>query len=171
MEQVTFVQRPNTDRAAENLRRVTTLICGAILLLMMGITVVDVIGRYAMNAPLRGATEVTELLLVCLIFVCLPAVCLDKDHVVVDLFTGMVPIRWQPLRAALAGSISAVVLGVIAWRLLVYGQQFASYGGKTSTLDVPIAPVAYLCAATTLVGALVMAGVAADALRKGQVDE
>ena len=40
----------------------------AILLGMMALTVVDVIARYVFNRPLRGAFEVTELLLLVLIF-------------------------------------------------------------------------------------------------------
>ena len=166
-----MAQRSNLDRLTRFIRVNTALVCGAILLLMVAITVCDVLGRYVFNAPLSGATEVTELLLVSVIFISLPAVCLDHDHVVVDLFTNLMPAKWHPLRTALASLLSAAVLGVIAWRLLVYGQQFASYGGQTSTLQIPIAPVAYICATMTLISALTMAAVSLTAFAPGAHDE
>ena len=46
----------------------------AILLAMMGLTFVDVVARYVFNRPLAGAFEVTELLLLVLIFAGLPLV-------------------------------------------------------------------------------------------------
>ena len=45
----------------------------AILFAMMLLTTVDVVARYVFNRPLRGAFEVTELLLVVLIFAGLTA--------------------------------------------------------------------------------------------------
>ena len=56
----------------------------AILLGMMVLTVVDVIARYVFNRPLRGAFEVTELLLLVLIFAGLPLVSLADEHAVMD---------------------------------------------------------------------------------------
>jgi len=41
---------------------------------MMVLTFVDVVGRYLLNRPLRGAFELTELGLVVLIFAGLPLV-------------------------------------------------------------------------------------------------
>ena len=39
---------------------------------LMGLTTADVIGRYVINSPLRGAFEITELLLLTLVFAGLP---------------------------------------------------------------------------------------------------
>ena len=56
----------------------------AILLGMMLLTVVDVVGRYVFNRPVRGAFEVTELMLVVLIFAGLPLVSYGDEHAVMD---------------------------------------------------------------------------------------
>lgn len=143
----------------------STVLCGLLLLLMMCVTVIDVVGRYAMNTPLQGATEITELLLLTLIYSGLPAVCLDSEHVIVDLFINKLPARIQPLRLLFIGGISSVVLVVISWRLAVYGQQYASYSAKTSTLHVPLEPVAYFAALMTLIAAVIMAAVGLEAFK------
>lgn len=140
-------------------RTLLAILGGAMLLGLMGLTVVDVIGRYLFNAPLRGASELTELLLAAVIFLGLPAVALSDDHVTVDLVTGRLPPRVQPLRLVTTGLFSAAVLGVVAWRIWVYSAQIGGYGGSTVTLALPIAPLGYFCALCTAAGAVLSVAV------------
>ena len=69
--------RSGWGRRAEGLWGVAA---SAILLAMMGLTFVDVIARYVFNRPLAGAFEVTELLLLVLIFAGLPLVTHAEDR-------------------------------------------------------------------------------------------
>ncbi|WP_240722556.1 TRAP transporter small permease [Poseidonocella sp. HB161398] len=130
-------------------RRLLAGLCGAILLAMMGLTVVDVLGRYLFNHPLNGATELTELLLVSVIFLGLPAVCLDDEQVTVDLLVSAFPDWVQPWRKAALALVSATVLGVVAWRLWLHGAQIAGYNSVTNSLRIPVAPFAYGTAVCT----------------------
>ncbi|ALG89587.1 MULTISPECIES: TRAP transporter small permease [Actibacterium] len=140
---------PSLPSPAGPARAALGVICGVMLFAMMGLTVVDVIGRYLFSAPLTGATELTEILLACVIFIGLPAVSLDDEHVTVDLITGKLPAAIQPFRRAILLLASGVVLAVIAWRLWAHAGQIAGYGGTTNSLRLPVAPVAYLCAICT----------------------
>ncbi|MDA9207712.1 TRAP transporter small permease [Octadecabacter sp.] len=130
---------------------------GILLTAMMGLTVCDVIGRYLFNSPIRGASELTEVLLCAVIFVGLGAVSLAEDHVTVDLFTDKMPLAIKPLRQALTGVLSGVILLIIAWRLWVYADQIGGYGGSTTSLRIPIAPLGYFCAICALFGGVVTA--------------
>ena len=59
---------------------------GAVVLFgMMALTFVDVIMRYVFNASLRGAFEITELMMVILIYAGLPVVSRHNLHVTTDL--------------------------------------------------------------------------------------
>ena len=78
-------------RGAFGLRAALAVLGGVLLMALMGMTVTDVIGRYLFNAPLRGATELTELLLAAVVFLGLPAVALADEHVTVDLVTDRMP--------------------------------------------------------------------------------
>ena len=69
------------DRGMEPLLGVAA---GVLLFCMMSVTFVDVVLRYIFNAPLRGSFEVTELMLVVLIFAALPLVSRREEHVVMD---------------------------------------------------------------------------------------
>jgi TRAP-type C4-dicarboxylate transport system permease small subunit len=56
----------------------------AILFAMMTLTFVDVVARYVFNRPISGAFEVTELLLLVLIFAGLPLVSHADEHVTME---------------------------------------------------------------------------------------
>ncbi|MBB96057.1 MAG: hypothetical protein CML68_15880 [Rhodobacteraceae bacterium] len=140
-------------RSVFDLRTVLAILGGVMLTVLMGLTVVDVIGRYVFNAPLKGASEMTELLLAAIIFMGLPAVSLADQHVTVDLVTDKLPNWIQPARKVLIGLFSAAILVLVGWRIWVYAAQIGGYGGSTTTLHIPLAPVGYFCAACTFVGA------------------
>ncbi|WP_180899805.1 TRAP transporter small permease [Martelella soudanensis] len=131
------------------------IFCGVMLVSMMMLTIVDVVGRYLMNRPLIGATEMTELLLAAIIFVGLPAASLDDEHITVDFISARTPLSVEPFRRALIAVVSAVVLGVVCWRLWIVGDNLSSYGAVTDSLDIPVAPVAYLTSVLTGIAMLI----------------
>ena len=67
---------PAWERRVEGLLGVAASL---ILLAMMLLTFVDVVARYVLNRPVRGAFEVTELLLLVLIFAGLPLVSFTNE--------------------------------------------------------------------------------------------
>ncbi|MFZ5965170.1 TRAP transporter small permease [Thalassococcus sp. BH17M4-6] len=143
------------------MRLVIGVLCAICLIAMMGLTVADVLGRYIMNAPVPGATELTELLLAAVVFMGLPAASIDADHIAVDIVTS----RLSGLRAKildlLIAVVSAAVLALVGWRIWIVGDQIAGYAGTTPTLKLPLAPVAYASAALCIIAAVVTLAVAA----------
>jgi len=128
---------------------------GVLLLAMMAVTFVDVVGRYAFNAPLPGAFELTEVLLALVIFVGLPIITARREHVTVDLVTARLPGVAQAGLARLATLVTALVLAVLAWRLGQSALDYAAYGDATVYLGIPLGPVAGFMAACAAVAALV----------------
>src|SRR5215510_7528740 len=55
-----------------------------LLFCLMALTAADVVGRYIFNWPIRGAFEITELLLLALIFAGLPLASRADEHVTLD---------------------------------------------------------------------------------------
>ncbi|MBE1436536.1 TRAP-type C4-dicarboxylate transport system permease small subunit [Agrobacterium vitis] len=130
------------------------LLGGIVLLMMMAMTIVDVIGRYAFNSPLRGTGELTELLLVSVIFMGLPAVTLENGHVTVDVLTEHLPKWSERFRNLAIGIINTVILCLIGWQIWIHAGQIGAYGDVTTTLRLPIAPIGYFCAACTFASAI-----------------
>ena len=142
-------------RSRRWLRLATAVLCGAFLVALTLVTVVDVIGRYLLSSPLPGAAEYTEILLMAIVFVGLPAVCLDDWHVSVDLLTAGLRGVAERLQLNLARLVVAVVLGLVSWQLWKHGTQLDSYNEVTVYLRAPLGPFAKATAVITGVCAVV----------------
>jgi TRAP-type transport system small permease protein len=131
------------------LKRVEILvgILGASLLfLLMAVTFIDVFGRNLLNRPLVGASELTEVLLACIIFLMLPQVALRQQHIIIDLIDNVIA---RPVRIVLdiaAALLSAGMFTLIAQQLWVLGTKAAGYADATPSLGIPLAPVFYFVA-------------------------
>ncbi|AQS51768.1 hypothetical protein PAEH1_09710 [Paenalcaligenes hominis] len=116
------------------------------LFLMMCLTMLDVVGRYFLNFPVLGSVELTELLMVGVIFSGIALSSASRGHITVDLIAiglhGRV--RWlqQVLGDGIALGIS-ILLAMVSWGKAA---EITDYGDKTAVLLIPIAPVAVFMA-------------------------
>lgn len=127
-----------------------------LLLAMMGVTVVDVLGRYFLSQPLPGAFELTEVGLVLLIFAGLPLVSAREEHVNVPLLVERLGPRGRQVQAWLVRILGAALLALLAWRLWLRAGQLLSFGDRTTYLSIPMGPVAYAAALGCGLGALLL---------------
>lgn len=127
----------------------------AILFAMMLLTFADVVARYLFDFPLRGAFEVTELMLLVLIFAGLPLVSHADENVTMDFIDHMLP---EPALRALERSVHALCAAVflfLAWLIWLKAGKIATYGDTTDVMKIPIAPFVYfMTAAIALTGAV-----------------
>ncbi len=128
--------------------------CALLLLGLTGVTVVDVIGRYWFDTPLSGAFEITQMMLCGLIFAALPLTTRAGEHIEVDLLYQSLPRSLQAAARVFATLVSAAVLGVLAWRLLIQATKLGADGAVTNALSLPLAPVAWFAAALAAVSAV-----------------
>ena len=125
-----------------------------ILLAMMLLTTIDVVARYLFNRPLRGAFEVTELLLLVLIFAGLPLVSFTSEHAVMDFIDRVLGRR--TLRGVQGGVelASAVLMFGLAWLVWGKADRIWAYRDATDVLRILYGPFVYFMAV-----ALALAGV------------
>jgi TRAP-type C4-dicarboxylate transport system permease small subunit len=140
------------DRGMEPLLGV---IAGVLLFGMMTLTFVDVVLRYIFNAPLRGSFEITELMLVLLIFAALPLVSRREEHVVMDFLDRYLPVPIYRALRAFEHIVSAAVMTGMGWLLWQRASKLAAYGDTTSVLRIELAPFVYAIALLIFVTALI----------------
>ena len=126
-----------------------------ILFLMMVLTFVDVVARYLFNFPLRGGFEVTELMLLALIFAGLPLVSHADEHVTMDFIDRILPPRGAMLVVRVAHVLCSAVMFFLAWQVWIKAGKISSYGDTTNVLKISIAPFVYFMVAMILVTGLV----------------
>jgi TRAP-type C4-dicarboxylate transport system permease small subunit len=132
-------------------RRVELLLgaaAAAILMAMMLITVVDVVARYVFSRPLRGAFEITELMLVVLIFAGLPLVSFTDEHAVMDFIDRLLGSRGQRRLERWVQTANGVFMLLLAWLVWRKANTIWAYRDATDVLRILYGPFVYFMAGT-----------------------
>jgi TRAP-type C4-dicarboxylate transport system permease small subunit len=140
---VTAAPEPGRKRHADAILGVAA---SAILLAMMLLTVVDVVGRYVFNRPLRGAFELTELMLLVLIFAGLPLVSYADEHVTMDFIDHLLSPRGQLMLRRGTQVISAALMLFLAWLVWFKADRIWAYRDATDVLRIVYGPFVYFMA-------------------------
>ena len=127
----------------------------ALLLCLMLTTFVDVVARYLFNRPIRGAFEVTELLLLVLIFAGLPLVSHADEHVTMDFIDRMLPARAVAALIRAMHALVAALFFFLTWQVLIKAGRISGYGDTTDVLRITIGPFVYFMAAMICLTGLV----------------
>lgn len=137
------------------LDRVLGIAAAILLFILMAITTVDVIGRYIFNSPLRGAFEITELLLLTLIFAGLPLVSRADEHVTLDFIDAALGERGRMFIRRAVDFICGLIMLGLAWRVWIKAGKIAGYGDTTDVLLIAVGPFVYFMALMVAVTAIV----------------
>ena len=139
------------------LRWSTGLMAAMALFAIMWLTLVDVTGRKFFSHSVPGGLELTEILMVIVIFGALPMVSWRSEHGVFDSLDAWVPTWLKGLQARLVHLVCAGTFGFLAYLMTTRAERFAEYGDTTVHLQLAISPVAWLMAGLLLITALVHA--------------
>lgn len=124
------------------------------LFAMMLLTTVDVIGRYFFNKPVLGAFELTEFLVLILIFSFLASSQAKKSHVAVDLAFEHLPRRLRAIIDVFNHLLCLVFMSLITYRGYVRAFEIKEFGEATSNLGIIKYPFAFFvvfgCAALSI---------------------
>jgi TRAP-type C4-dicarboxylate transport system permease small subunit len=114
------VPKPAPDDLLGRLALALALVGGFLLLAIVAVEIVSVVGG-VFGRPLLGDTEIIEILSGIAITCFMPYCQLQGGNVLVDFFTARCSQRTRDLLDAVMQFVSALVIAVITWRLLVGG--------------------------------------------------
>ena len=117
-----------------------------LLFCLMTLTFADVVARYLLNRPIRGAFEITELGLLVLIFAGLPLVSHADEHVTMDFIDRMLPERVAALWVRVVHAACAAIMFFLSWQVWIKAGRISGYGDTTDVLRVLIGPFVYFMA-------------------------
>ena len=131
------------------------ILSGLALFAIMVLTFLDVSGRKFLDHSINGSLELTELLMVVVIFGALPLVSERGEHVVFDSLDPLLPDALKKLQRALVHLLCALALGSLGWLMWKTGTDFVASGETTAQLKILKAPFIYgmglLCGFTGLI--------------------
>src|SRR5262245_4681846 len=126
-----------------------------LLFCLMALTTADVVGRYIFNWPIRGAFEITELLLLTLIFAGLPLASRADAHVPLDFIGLLIGNRGRLLLRLFVDLFCGLLFLGLAYRVWIKADRIAGYGDTTEVLRVPVGPFVYFMAIMVAVTGIV----------------
>lgn len=131
------------------------ILAGLALFAIMILTFLDVSGRKMLDHSITGSLELTELLMVVVIFGALPLVSERGEHVVFDSLDALLPTALKKIQRGLVHLLCAAALISLAWLMWKTGDDFLASGETTAQLKILKAPFIYgmglLCGFTGLV--------------------
>ncbi|EKF20171.1 hypothetical protein NA2_05256 [Nitratireductor pacificus pht-3B] len=151
------VPEAGTVTALGRLMKLALGVAGGIALCaMMVLSVYDALGRSLFNAPLFGANDITQVLLVTTVAAALPLCILAGQAIRIDILADMLPPALGRMVDAVLRWVGAVMLGYLAWRCLLNGLEATRFGETTMLLLISHAPFYLLLAGGLALGALIL---------------
>jgi TRAP-type C4-dicarboxylate transport system permease small subunit len=109
---------------------------------MMLLATVDVIGRYFFNSPVLGAYEVTEYLMLIMVFSFLALAQSAKAHISVDIVFNRLPARLRPVLERLNHLICLLMMIMVSWMSVQRIWELKRTGEQSVLLKIPDYPFA-----------------------------
>ena len=116
------------------------LLAAACLFGMMTLTFVDVLGRKLLDRSLPGGLELTELMMLGLIFSAMPLTSLKGEHVLFDLLDRSLPRALRSVQGLISNLICAALMAGGAWLVFQRASRVSLEGDTTAQLLLPLAP-------------------------------
>lgn len=141
------------------MKKILESLCGVLaavgLFAIMTLTFFDVGARKLLDNSIPGSLEMTELLMVVVIFGALPLVSLRGEHVLFDSLDAYLPEWVKRTQSVIVHALCAVVMLSLAYLMWATGGQFMETGETTAQLKLLKAPFIYgmsvLCGLTGLI--------------------
>lgn len=134
------------DKMLITMGRPSRLLCyiGSIsLFLMMCLTAADVIGRYVFNSPITGVFEITEFLVLIVIFSFIGYTQSQKTHVAVDMLVNLFPKSIRYILGLVNHVICLLLMGLITWMGAQSALELMEVGEATPNLGIPTYPFVF----------------------------
>lgn len=125
-------------------------LCGVLgvisLLILVLLTVADVFLRYFFNSPILGGYELTEYLLIPIVFFSIPWTTKEKSNVRVDLIVGNFKDKRRAIIYAVSCVLSIIVTFVFAWFTVPQAFYIRESRIVSESLEIPAYPFYLLTA-------------------------
>lgn len=113
-----------------------------VLLLMVLLISLDVILRNAFNSPLKGSVELTEILMVIVVFFAVAQTASKNQHVNVELMISRFSYRIRAVFLSITNFLCIGLLSLAIWQSVMLAISFLHNKATTAVLLVPLFPFA-----------------------------
>jgi TRAP-type C4-dicarboxylate transport system permease small subunit len=113
-------------------------VAAAVLAAMMFLMVADVVFRYVFNKPILGAFELTEFMMIILVFFSIGYAQVRKAHINVDVFATRFPERIRELFSAFGSLLGFCLFSLMFWQAIGHALRIMRAGQRSIDLGIPV---------------------------------
>jgi TRAP-type C4-dicarboxylate transport system permease small subunit len=124
-------------RALEPAAKAFAFAGGAVLVVMIGMSVASIAGRSFFGGPIPGDFELVQFGCAISIAAFLPWCQLRRSNIIVDFFTAGLPKRAQDVLDGIGALLLAAVIALVAWRAALGAQSVWASGERAMISRVP----------------------------------
>jgi len=133
------------------------------MVVLMLLTVVDVFLRYFFNAPITGATEISRLLMIIIVFPALGWAAIDRVHIRVDLVVSRIPPKLQAIFGSITFLFALVTYSIITWQSFL---EATVVNRQTSLLHLSFTPFYWVMSVGLAIFCLAIAALVVEDIAK-----
>lgn len=128
------------DRLNIALTRTLALLGFAGLLVIATATLIDVLSRWLLSAPIAGVYDLSTLFIAVAMAACFPAALASRQNIRVTFIDEILPRKAGQALDVLAGLATLAFFALLGWQLVIYSAELLESGETSFILEVPIAP-------------------------------
>ena len=131
---------------AKIISRICSFIAAIAAVFLVLLTVGDVLMRFLFSKPILGSFELTEYLLVVIVFLAIPWATMRGNNVRVELITVRLRKKTQNVLYGISCFLSLLLTALIAWYTIPQAKYAYELMEKSDMLDIPTYPFYFLIA-------------------------
>ena len=148
-----------TSISEKVLHRVTSIfskVGQVILMVMVLLTILDVILRRIFNHPLSSSLELSQVMLVIVVFSSVAYCGIKRSHVRIDALTSRFSPKIQAILNCITGLFGVLLFGAMGWGSIVLAMDKMANNSVTGILPIPVYPFVFLVSFGSILLALIL---------------
>lgn len=131
-------------------------VAAATLVVMMMLGAADVCGRYAFNRPILGTLDLTEFMMVLVVFLGFAQVQVEKGNVTLSIAVERWSVRTQAVINSIGYLASLVVFALMSWGSFIYAESLRVAQAISPSYSIPVYPFVYVTALSVAIFCVVL---------------
>ena len=144
------------ERSIRGLSFILAAVAAVSLAFVMFLMVTDVFCRYVLNRPILGAFEITEFLMIILVFFSIARAQVKKAHISVDVLVLKLSKRSQQIFEAVGSLLGLGLFSLMTWQIVLHALRVYRAHQRSIDLGLPFYPFVVMAALGTAIFCLTL---------------
>ena len=134
----------SVENALETITRHVSVVGQVVLMAMVAMTVLDVVLRRIFNRPLSASLEISQLMLLVVVFTSVAYCGMKKSHISIDAVAARLPDKFQKVLHCVIDFLGMLLFMTMGWASIVLALDKLETHSVTGILPIPVYPFIFV---------------------------